>query len=317
MIKPPNPIHWNPTAIGMAMSFGLIPHAPVAADPLPASTLYEIRNQVMAGMNAARSLMACMAEEYAHVKTGTCPAKPTPGAYVDRISVKKGRIDLLYGTDTRPEIAGKILSLTAYETPDNHMVWRCGNHSPPPGLKTLWNGATRYIPSTVENPYSSAACAAATAFPDMSAYRGEVIRDQVNQGLKLADPAKRLVERYAITPAHLKAAAELFNSQSGKTGVTENLYVSSIRIDPTTGVITISYNAENMGLVSEQNTLALSPYASTSGGYLALQESLLTERGMATWWACSSATQAYITGLGLAGAPFGTLPAQYAPTECR
>lgn len=59
------------------------------------------------------------------------------GRYVDSIEVHHGRIDLRFGMNAHKAIAGKILSLTPFETVDREIVWVCGNQLPSVGLNPL------------------------------------------------------------------------------------------------------------------------------------------------------------------------------------
>ena len=143
---------------------------------------------------------------------------------------------------------------------------------------------------------------AAIAIP---AYQDYTIRGQVSEGLTLAAAAKAAVsESYAqtgVAPGN-RAAAGMTNTATD----TQGNYVNSL--DVTNGVITIIYsNAGNQRANKNiaGNTIKLVPYTSTDASVA---------------WKCRAAgsTVAPTTTI-MSGATSaaGTLPAKYAPAECR
>lgn len=303
-------------ALALTLVFGVPSACAIAADS-PVSSLYEIRSQVIEGVQLARSLMACVADEYAHVlELNSCTAEGSSGKYVAAVSQQGGRIDIAYGTTADAAIAGKTLSLTPYKTADDHVVWRCGNRPKPPGLQPLWGDHTEYRASTVDDQHSSAACALATAFPDPVDFRGDVTRERVAQSIRLADRARRWIEESAVTARHLDSAAYLFNEQSSGVGLASP-YVISVQIASSTGVITLTYNESTMGLAAGQNTLTLTPFVSMGGAILGLDEALASGIHDSIVWGCASESANYAGTLGLFIATSGTLKSQYVPPECR
>lgn len=303
-------------ALALALGLGVSPVSAIAADS-PVSSLYEIRSQVIEGVQLARSLMTCVADEFAHVlELHSCSGAGSSGQYVDAVSVQGGRIDIVYGTSADAAIAGKTLSLTPYKTADDHVVWRCGNRPKPPGLQPLWGDHTEYQTSTVDDRHSSAACAMAAAFPDPVDYRGDVLRERVVQSIRLAGQARKWIEESAVTARHLDSAAYLFNEQSNGVGLTSP-YVISVQIASSTGVITLAFNESTMGLAAGQNTLTLTPFVSMGGAILGLDEALALGIHDSIVWGCASESANYAGTLGLLIAAPGTLKSQYAPPECR
>ena len=67
--------------------------------------------------------------------------------YVESLQIVDGRIDLRFGVEASPAIAGRTLSLTPFETAAQEIVWVCGNRVPGPGLQPLGfaNGSRRSI----------------------------------------------------------------------------------------------------------------------------------------------------------------------------
>ena len=82
--------------------------------------------------------------------------------FVESVRIVNGRIDVLYGQQADPSIAGRRISLTPYETVDRHVVWLCGNEAPDPGLQPLGfaDGGRQavQIPTTIEARYLSGPC---------------------------------------------------------------------------------------------------------------------------------------------------------------
>ncbi len=139
---------------------------------------------------------------------------------------------------------------------------------------------------------------AAIAIP---AYQDYTIRGQVSEGLTLAAQAKAAVsESFAntgVAPLNRQAAGMTPNA----TDTTGN-YVTSMQV--ANGVITITYGGRANAKITG-NTLILVPYTSVDNSVA---------------WKCrangSTATPAGTLMSG-ASSSTGTLPANYAPAECR
>ncbi len=159
---------------------------------------------------------------------------------------------------------------------------------------------------------------AAVALP---AYQDYTIRARVTEGVGLASSAKQLVAE-ATTAAELNAAADTWNAQAGAAGAASK-YVTSVQVSDTTGVITITYNAANVGAIPASATLTYSPYVRTGAAATAVT-GLVANFAAATPltgsidWGCASVTNVVATARSLPtlGAA-ATLPAKFAPNECR
>lgn len=156
---------------------------------------------------------------------------------------------------------------------------------------------------------------AATALP---AYQDYQIRSRVVEGLSLAGAAKVAVADSSTTLVELGAGTAAWNQQANNLGAVSK-YVTSLLIVPATGVITITYNAANLGAVG---TLVLSPYvqpqSAAGGAAITLAAALAVPVTGAIDWACTSNTQVVAaTRFGAAIATAGTLEAKLAPSECR
>jgi hypothetical protein len=84
------------------------------------------------------------------------------GTYVDNIDIIDGRIDLRFGRAADAAIAGRVLSLTPFETADLEVVWVCGSAVPGVGLHPLrFSGGARQAvqaPTSIEPRYLPPAC---------------------------------------------------------------------------------------------------------------------------------------------------------------
>lgn len=154
---------------------------------------------------------------------------------------------------------------------------------------------------------------AAVALP---AYQDYTIRARVTEGLNLAASAKQMVATDANTANELLAVANTWNTQSNNLGATSK-YVTSVLIDQTDGFITITYDETNVGSIPAASTLILTPYVQSGGATEQLSAAFTSGNTGSVDWACTSTTNAVATARGFTGMSAGTLPAQFAPSECR
>jgi type IV pilus assembly protein PilA len=147
---------------------------------------------------------------------------------------------------------------------------------------------------------------AAIAIP---AYQDYTVRSKVTEGLNLGDSAKTAVsEGFASNDiAGVTAASTAFS-------FTPTKYVSGITINAASGLITIAYNSTNIPqIVAASNTLVLQPWISVGG----TETKLATGQQGNIDWSCGSVTANTAVGLGMTGAPTGTILAKYVPTQCK
>ena len=167
---------------------------------------------------------------------------------------------------------------------------------------------------------------AAVALP---AYQDYTVRARVTEGLNLAaTPKQEIATDGSTTEADLTRVATAWNARSGGAGATSK-YVTSVLITnatgATNGIITVLYRA---AAGAGATTLTLSPQVRTAAGTAAttLGAALVTTPptiGTLDWLCTSAAgtgagTQT-VTGNFTAptGAGIGTLPARFAPAQCR
>ena len=146
---------------------------------------------------------------------------------------------------------------------------------------------------------------AAIALP---AYQDYTIRSKVSEGMIAASSAKATVSEafQSDSLAGVQAASAAWLPAN-----TASKYVTSVGV-AANGVVTVTYLATaGNGLPTGLNgqTLNFTPFV--GGAALAA-----TSVG-AIDWACTSTGTATATGRGFGAAAAGTLPARYAPSECR
>lgn len=154
---------------------------------------------------------------------------------------------------------------------------------------------------------------AALALP---AYQDYVVRSRVTEGLSLAGDARSIVVTAAVTQADLAASAATFNAQVGGSGAVSK-YVSRVQIDGVSGQVTITFNAAAMGAIPVNSTLVYTPYVQIGGAPVQLATALTGVQTGNLDWGCASMTNAVAGARSLPTLTLGTLPARYAPSECR
>ncbi len=167
---------------------------------------------------------------------------------------------------------------------------------------------------------------AAVALP---AYQDYTVRTRVTEGLNLANtPKQEIATDGSTTPADLLRVATAWNARANGNGATSK-YVTSVLIDDAAGagqgIITITYAAE---AGAGATTLTLSPQVRTDTAAAAAATLLGTALAATPPttgtldWLCTSAAG---TGAGTQQATgnftvppaIGTLPARFAPAQCR
>jgi type IV pilus assembly protein PilA len=129
---------------------------------------YFVRKQVAESLTLAQPLQHRVAHVFRSSgdPPGDASSQPTAeqigGTYVDTIDIVDGRIDLRFGRAADGAIAGRVLSLTPFETADLEVVWVCGGAVPGVGLHPLGfsSGARQAVqaPTSIEPRYLPRAC---------------------------------------------------------------------------------------------------------------------------------------------------------------
>lgn len=153
---------------------------------------------------------------------------------------------------------------------------------------------------------------AAIALP---AYQDFTVRSKVSEGLIAGSAAKIAVAEGFQSAGIVGMNAAAAEYPAGNT-TTSSKYVKEVNVANNTGLITIIYkgNASN-GIPTSLNdtTITLTPNIDNNG---TLEVPGADSRGSMDW-GCSSLTNVVATARAFAGMTAGTMPAKYAPAECR
>ena len=148
---------------------------------------------------------------------------------------------------------------------------------------------------------------AAVALP---AYQDYTVRAKITEGVIAMTAPKTLVSESFQSDGlnGVAAAAATYNAVAVTEKATK--YVANMTVDGTTGAITMTTQGATSGLptVAQGMTLTMTPNVNK----LALAGTV-----GAIDWACASTSNATATAKGLGAVTAGTLPAKYAPAECR
>ena len=150
----------------------------------------------------------------------------------------------------------------------------------------------------------------------LPAYQDFTVRSRVSEGLNLVAAAKKRISSEVATPTDLTIAASTWNNQSNGLGGTSK-HVRQLLINPVSGEITITFNHATVGGIPANATMIFTPYVRVDAGAPIAMATALANRSTGSIdWSCSSATNDVSVSRGMSSA-IGTLPARYAPNECR
>ena len=166
---------------------------------------------------------------------------------------------------------------------------------------------------------------AAFAIP---AYQDYLIRTRISEGLSLAEPAKLAIGTDVAAAGDLGRIAATWNSQANNSGANSK-YVTSILFTtagPATapgandGEITITYQADQVGVGAAANTLVLTPWVRISdraSNPVRLVAALTAGNSGVIDWSCQSATATTATAQFAGAGTLGSVEARFAPSQCR
>ena len=139
----------------------------LASIAVSAYQTYTVRAQIAEGINMAAGAKAPITDAFTNdgvapadrVAAGMTPdPTSTRGAYVSRVDISNGRIDITFGGPrAHQDIIGETLSITPYETPGNTIIWRCGN-APEPADGDLLEGGDDHALATLDDRYLPSTC---------------------------------------------------------------------------------------------------------------------------------------------------------------
>lgn len=141
---------------------------------------------------------------------------------------------------------------------------------------------------------------AAVALP---AYQDYTVRARVTEGLVASTAAKNNVVD-VLSSGNPTAAATGYNTNFPAFAATRN--VTNVEIAPATGIITVT-----MAAAAGNGTLTIAP--NVAGAALPAGTAAFTPPAGTVTWRCAAAGAGNLA----AGQAAGTLPARFAPSECR
>jgi type IV pilus assembly protein PilA len=149
---------------------------------------------------------------------------------------------------------------------------------------------------------------AAIALP---AYQDYTVRAKVSEGLIAASAPKALISEAFQTDSldGVTAAADTYNAKAQAEKATK--YVADIQINNANGEITVTMQGATAGLPTDVQGTTIVYTPNVQNAALAAGVSGAVD------WACASDTATTAGNRGLGAATLGTLPAKYAPAECR
>ncbi len=180
---------------------------------------------------------------------------------------------------------------------------------------------------------------AAVALP---AYQDYIVKSRVIEGLNLASSAKLIiVGDGSASLLGLQLSADSWNAQGANLGASSK-YVEHVCItnippsgaasncggavaagDPNSGIITINYNAAEIGLPAGSNQLQLHPYvrSQTIPSPTLINDLINGHNSGSIDWACVSSTNATASVRFAGNAPLALgaagVPDRFVPGECR
>ena len=149
---------------------------------------------------------------------------------------------------------------------------------------------------------------AAVALP---AYQDYTVRAKITEGVIAMTSPKALVSEAFQTDglSGVTSAANTYNLIAANEKATK--YVTNLNIDNATGVITMTTAGASSGLPTAAQGRKLTMAPNVQNAAIAVGVTGAID------WACSSVTSTTAGNKGLNFTVAGTLPAKYAPAECR
>jgi type IV pilus assembly protein PilA len=149
---------------------------------------------------------------------------------------------------------------------------------------------------------------AAVALP---AYQDYTVRSKITEVVIAATSPKALISEAFQTDGFPGMVAAADSYATGTAAERTTKYVSGITISNTTGEVVVTTQGASAGLPTDAQNRTIRFLPNVQRVPLAAGATGAID------WACSSATFATATARLLTGMTAGTLPAKYAPAECR
>ena len=167
---------------------------------------------------------------------------------------------------------------------------------------------------------------AAVALP---AYQDYTVRTRITEGLGLVEPMKATLASEGVSSLiDMGNVTRTWNLQAGSTGANSK-FVDSILFagapanagDAQTAnpMITITYNATQVGLAAGSNTITLTPWirSGSAGAGETAFAAVTAGRSGSLDWGCSATTSSSASARGITVDAAGTVLAKFAPAQCR
>ncbi len=153
---------------------------------------------------------------------------------------------------------------------------------------------------------------AALALP---AYQDYMIRSRISEGVSFVAAARLQISEGADDAARLAALAVGWNNQLGGVGA-RTKYINSVQVNGGTGEMVVTFNQANVGAIPVNATLRFTPYVNAAVP-LQLAAAFLAGVQGSIVWGCASTSNQVAVQRNLPAIALGTLPASFAPSECR
>ncbi|NAR62635.1 prepilin-type N-terminal cleavage/methylation domain-containing protein [Acinetobacter haemolyticus] len=155
---------------------------------------------------------------------------------------------------------------------------------------------------------------AAVAIP---AYQDYTVRAKISEVITAGAAAKSAISEGFQTNGMVGVDSAATAVSKGSTTVAVSKYLQMIEAAPLTGIITLTTTADtSLPSDAQTKTIVMVPYISAAGTPTALTNGLEGS----VQWACGTTTITQATArtnATIAGTATGTLPAKFAPSECR
>ncbi|QLB60564.1 prepilin-type N-terminal cleavage/methylation domain-containing protein [Acinetobacter indicus] len=158
---------------------------------------------------------------------------------------------------------------------------------------------------------------AAVAIP---AYQDYTVRAKVSELIVAGSSAKSAISEGFQTNGMAGVASAATSVTKGSTAAPVSKYLKSISANTETGVITLTTTADaSLPTDAQGKTIIMSPYARAAGTGSTAGANAALAAGAAgsVEWACATTTSVQAEARLAALTTKGTLPAKYAPSECR
>ncbi|MGI9341255.1 MAG: pilin [Gammaproteobacteria bacterium] len=240
----------------------------------------------------------------------TAPPVDTTTSYIESVEILNGTIIVTFGVDAHSLIQDGRLAFTPYETPDQTVVWRCGNDFQPPGtvpLGTAGGGPVAvYQAPTIPNQFLPQPCITIVGAADY-----ELIRQQVLEPFGVVETFKDAVETVGAadgTPTQPIPPMDRMGAGFTQSSTdTSGRYFDRVSI--VNGVIIVTYNNIETHSNLRGGTMTWTPYETPDGTIV---------------WRCGNSfappgtvPMGTVAAVRVAAYIAPTVVNQYLPTDCR